>query len=326
MALDCMQRVNMEPVYFIDAHSREQNFHNIPVIHPADISEHDKKTFTFIVCIATLPYVPIKKFLQELGCAEIYHFYDLSEAAFPQIMPNGWMLEAPNKTCLKSIFTSLSHDETSAAHFLQFLWWRIAREEKIYEDYPVLTGQKYFKAPCIPPASKKEFLIDCGVHAGQTIAAFKQYTKEQFIGVHGFEPDPQMYTIATSGHLEDNIKIESLAVSDTIKKAPFRSGLDFASSLAEDGVLIVQTTTIDCLQGAKPTFIKVHVEGAELAVLKGGKNCIEKHRPILMVFADHSPDGLKEIPQFLISLEKYKLYFYLHDYCGNSAIFYAIPQ
>ena len=45
-----------------------------------------------------------------------------------------------------------------------------------------------------------------------------------------------------------------------------------------------------------------------------------------MILADHNEDGLYEIANFLNQLREYKLYFYLHDYCGNSAVYYAIPK
>jgi hypothetical protein len=43
-----------------------------------------------------------------------------------------------------------------------------------------------------------------------------------------------------------------------------------------------------------------------------------------MILADHSEDGLYKIPQFINKLGGYKLYFNLHDYCGNTAVFYGI--
>ena len=326
MALDCMRKADMQPEYFVDAYSGDQEIYGVPVLPPEQISERDKEEVLFVVCIATLPYVPLNTFLTDLGCTKVCHFYDLSESAFPQIMPNGWMLDSVDSEFLERVYAALAHDDLSVAHFLQFLWWRIARIEKINDLFPVLSGRKYFKAPCIPPASGSEYLVDCGVHSGQTIEAFKEYAGDHFTGIYGFEPDPRMFAIAQERHATSAITIEPLAVSDSVRDSAFRGGLDFASTLAVDGNLIVKTVTLDAIQNVKPTFIKLHVEGEELAALRGGRTLIEQYRPVLMVLADHSPDGMAGIPEFLMALEGYRLYFYLHDYCGNSAIFYAVPN
>ncbi|WP_320007355.1 FkbM family methyltransferase [Maridesulfovibrio sp.] len=326
MALDCMRKAEMCPAYLVDAYSGKKEINGIPVIHPDNVAELDKDEALFVVCIATLPYVPLKTYLTDLGCTKVCHFYDLSESDFPHIMPNGWLLDSVDSVFLLRVYAALAHDDFSAAHFLQFLWWRIARVEKINADFPVLSGMKYFKAPCIPPASEAEFLIDCGVHSGQTIESFKEYAGDNFAGVHGFEPDPGMYKIAQERFSASGINIEPLAVSDSVREASFRGGLDFASTLAVDGDIVVGTVNLDSLQGVKPTFIKIHVEGEELAVLRGARKLVEQYRPVLMVLADHSPDGVAGIPEFLMSLDGYRLYFYLHDYCGNSAIFYAVPE
>ncbi len=326
MALDCMRKADLVPEYFVDAYSREQEIQGVPVVHPDNIPDRDKEEVLFVVCIATLPYGPLKTFLVDLGCINVCHFYDFSESAFPQIMPNGWMLDSVDSVFFERVYAALAHDDFSVAHFMQFLWWRIARVEKINEAFPVLSGRKYFKAPCIPPASGSEYLVDCGVHSGQTIEAFKEYAGDHFAGIHGFEPDPRMFSIAQEHHAGPVIRIEQLAVSDSVRDAAFRGGLDFASTLAIDGEFIVKTINLDAIQGVKPTFVKLHVEGEELAVLRGGRKLIQEHRPVLMVLADHSPDGLAGIPEFLMALEGYRLYFYLHDYCGNSAIFYAVPH
>ena len=109
------------------------------------------------------------------------------------------------------------------------------------------------------------------------------------------------------------------------EKKNFQSELGYASKFFLDGSEIVDVVSIDDLN-IKPTIIKVHVEGAEYDVLEGAVETIKESRPIIMVLGDHNSDGLSRIPLFIKRLKEYKLYFLLHDYCGNSAIYYMIPK
>ncbi|XXJ20082.1 FkbM family methyltransferase [Desulfovibrio caledoniensis] len=326
MALDCMERTDLHPEYFVDAHGDGRTIRGIPVIHPDAIPDADKESLTFVVCIATIPYEPIRTALLERGCRDVRHFYDYSEITFPEIMPNGWLVDSPDQELLTRVHEALAHDALSAAHFEQFLWWRVARREVIAPHHPVLTGRKYFGAPCVPAPKDKEFLVDCGVHEGQSIRGFLDYAGQAFGGVLGFEPDPGMCQIARAKFDHPDITILDKAVFARSGTMAFRSNMDFASTLADNGDLHVATACLDDMPEVPATFLKLHVEGAELSVLKGSREFIQQHRPVVMVLADHNSDGLQGIPEFLLELERYTLYFYLHDYCGNSGVYYAVPE
>ena len=64
---------------------------------------------------------------------------------------------------------------------------------------------------------------------------------------------------------------------------------------------IVPITTLNALQETfpSPTIIKIDVEGAEMDVLRGGAECIQKHRPVMLIEVGHdcvpqATDLLKE--------------------------------
>ena len=140
------------------------------------------------------------------------------------------------------------------------------------------------------------------------------------------EPDKNNNTIMkTELSGIDKIKYLPIALSNIDGISNFISGLGFASKIEENGNDNVQIQTIDSLN-INPSIIKLHLEGYELKALHGATETIRRARPLLMVLADHNEDGLYKIAHFLMALDKYKIYFYLHDYCGNSAIFYAIPK
>ncbi len=57
--------------------------------------------------------------------------------------------------------------------------------------------------------------------------------------------------------------------------------------------------TLDSL-GLAPDFVKLHLEGAELAALAGGRETLIRHRPVLAVTVYHNADGIWKTPAWLM--------------------------
>jgi len=121
--------------------------------------------------------------------------------------------------------------------------------------------------------------------------------------VFAFEPSPAAYDglvrhIALN-HLEDVVVPVPAAVADRegtgvlMRSGP--TGTDRLASAQEGGggsEVGVTVTTIDrfcAARGIRPDFIKVDVEGAELAVLEGARGTIEANRNGLSLFVEMHP-------------------------------------
>lgn len=88
----------------------------------------------------------------------------------------------------------------------------------------------------------------------------------------------------------------------------------------------MEVTTIDAL-GMEPTFIKLHLEGAELAVLRGAERTLRSARPIVAATVYHNDDGIWKTPLWMMrNLKDYRFLFRLHSWCGTGAVLYAIPS
>ena len=151
---------------------------------------------------------------------------------------------------------------------------------------------------------------------------------KKFNHIWSFEPDLSNEKIlkeSLSGEGYNRITFNRKALSDNCKVVKFKDGLGFASEVDSCGNKSVDSVALDSLPDIRPTIIKLHIEGDELKALYGAANTIRQYRPIIMVLADHNSDGLFEIANFLKEQYNYKLFFYLHDYCGNSAVFYSYP-
>jgi len=156
--------------------------------------------------------------------------------------------------------------------------------------------------------------------------------KNRFGSITAIEPDASSRAVLQStaaklpADIASKIMISDALLDSTAGSRSFHDGLGYASQIAETGDVIRQTTPIDAL-GLAPTFLKLHLEGAELAALEGALVTIQKHRPIIAATVYHNADGLFKTPAWLSdNLQDYRLLLRLHSWCGTGAVVYAIPH
>lgn len=133
--------------------------------------------------------------------------------------------------------------------------------------------------------------------------------------VHAFEPDPQsmcyLLTNVSRNGLAERVTLWNLAASD--RSANARLYLDVktarTTSLRADAYspdaqrrepLVVATAMLDELITQPPRFVKIDVEGAELAVLAGAARLLREHHPVLLV--EVLPDNLPAAAGLLVPL------------------------
>ena len=327
LAIAVLKKINLYPEYIVDKNIKGK-LDGIDVISPKEIPEEDKKNKLFLICISTIPYQEIYMFLQQIGVKRIRQFYTYATYNAPEVLGNGWIILKKEFDLNKAaeICTLLSHCDMSVAHYLQFLYWKVNNKEYIYKDYPVLSGKKYFFSPVMPLLTDRESFLDCGCYQGAIIESFIQITNGKYAGIYAVEPDKNSMKIVQNKYNDKRIIFDNCGLSDKIMKdVSFQSGMGYASKISEKGNEFIDVKTIDELN-FKPSIIKIHTEGEELKILNGATHIIKKLRPIMMILADHSMDGFYMIPNFARKLENYKCYFCLHDYCGNSAVYYFVPR
>lgn len=327
MAINLLLKAGIRPKYIVDKFVKG-DINGINIINPEQISKHDKENFLFLVCIATVPYNDIIEYLNSLDIKNTLQFYTYAYIKFPSLLLNGWTeyeITDEKKEKILLVCNMLKHDQQSLSHYLQFLWWKVRGIEHLYEQYPVLSGKKYFGSPSLPSLTEDDILLDGGCHYGQTIDSFINATNNKYTKIYAFEPDPENLKICVNKFNDERIIYSDNPIYNECKNTNFLNGLGYASKIDENGNSNINTITIDSLN-INPTIIKLHIEGDELKGLEGAEATIRKHKPILMIMADHSPESLYKIPEFISKFDGYKLFFNLHDYCGNSAVYYAIPK
>ncbi len=141
-------------------------------------------------------------------------------------------------------------------------------------------------------------VLDVGASVGSYAMLFGQWTGPNG-RVYAFEPAPDIRAV-----LERHVAINDLdgivvpvaaAASDANGRSPFVTpgphGISRLAAAGESSPLQVETITIDefCKREAvKPDLIKIDVEGAELAVLRGARDTLRGRRDIA-VFVELHP-------------------------------------
>ena len=115
--------------------------------------------------------------------------------------------------------------------------------------------------------------------------------------VYAFEPVAENVRYI-QGHLAlndiRNVEVHELAICDHVGTSTFQAEETRAMGrLKAEGNTRVQTSTLDTLLEAQlidpPHYIKMDIEGAELAALHGASECIQRYRPIIFL-ATHGCD------------------------------------
>ena len=182
-----------------------------------------------------------------------------------------------------------------------------------------------------------ENIIDGGVHYGEEIIKFIKYFPS-LRRVYAFEPDINSFKNGPYFQVISNdkrVKMIQQALWNNKGKIDFeiisgRSRVVVNSKFLVKNIVKVETISIDdfCFSNnIKVDFIKLDVEGAEMNVVKGAINAINKFRPQMAISIYHNKNDLFEIIEFLNkNFENYL--FKLAHYSPTifETILYAIPE
>jgi FkbM family methyltransferase len=313
---------------------RDPYWSGVVLKHPDAIPQAAKHAFRVAVSIVTSPYVPIEQSLRERGFDDVVPFYDLAEsfrAEHP--LSNGWFappLASDDQTNTVKVLAKW-HDDESRAHHLQFLAWRRLREEWTFEAAPVVAGNRFFIPEVTSVLRDNEVFVDGGAHYGLVTNTFVERTCNSFREIAVIEPDAANRSVLTNNlsawlSQDPRVTVYDCALSERDGHALFREGLGYASQISPLGETWATLRPLDALK-LSPSFIKLHLEGAELGALKSGCRTLCTKRPMIAATVYHNADGIWKTPLWLMqNLDNYRFLFRSHGWCGTGAVVYAIPE
>lgn len=161
--------------------------------------------------------------------------------------------------------------------------------------------------------------------------------------VHSFEPAPRNHELMTRNlelnpRLAERIRAWPLPLGNDANAPVWVDDLLAAGAHVHDNArgygdgekLQVRSETVDALVGCgeieRVDFLKVDVEGDDVAVLEGAAETIRTHRPRLAVACYHRPDDLVRIPETIASLGvSYRWYLQCSTMTRVDTVAFGVP-
>lgn len=149
-----------------------------------------------------------------------------------------------------------------------------------------------------------DVVLDVGAHVGYYTMLAAVLTGHAG-RVFAFEPSPDNYAFLQS-HVAKNRRADittvNAAVGDHAGEVRFQRGTGSGTGhVADDGMLAVSMVTLDGFareRGIRCDAIKIDVEGAEMAVLRGAEELLGRSHPIIFL-STHGPELHRDCMAFL---------------------------
>lgn len=256
----------------------------------------------------------IKKQLDELDI-ESFDFGDLFLRVYDRKYDSDWFIKNRDKI-LKAI--ELFEDNKSKEVYTNIICNRIAPHlaNKSFND--MKEENEYFSTG-IFELTDEECIVDCGAYIGDSLEDYYRIKNGKFATYYCFELDYSNCMICQdkiNEYHKDNIVLINAGVSNENTKVAVTKSNGLNARVDENGSQENTTRLVrldDELSGKKVTFIKMDIEGAEIAALDGAKNIISEQKPKLAISAYHYLSDLWEVPLYINSINpQYKLFLRHH--------------
>jgi FkbM family methyltransferase len=306
----------------------------IPVMSPQEAVARFNDDAMFLVTIYN-GSKPTRQ-LRELGCRRVVP-YAIFFWRFSTLLPSANGLELPHRIVehIDSIRAAsvLLGDARSREEYARQVQWRCTIDEDCLP--PADPSEDMHYAADLVRLGDEEVFVDCGAFVGDSLQAFLNKTQCRFSAIYAFEPDwrnraaLQAYIALRSEDVRQRISVLPYAVCDRNGRSAFTStgAVDASLRSSESEETIECAKLDDVLEAARPTFIKMDIEGSEPDAIRGAAQSLHRSRPTLSICAYHNCEHLWELPLLLRKiLPDYGIY--LRRYAEESweLVYYAVPS
>ncbi len=215
-------------------------------------------------------------------------------------------------------------------------------------------GNSFFD-PKLIPSDKKHVYVDVGTYTGDTICKFLQFCRGDYEKIIGFEPDNGNYAAVNNfiryGKIEnsyiyniglwsekttkvfytlqnnENINYDSpnfySEIEDTIDNNFLENNIKKDNDFISENLIV--DTMDNILSGIVPSIMKINALSSDLPILKGAKELIYSHKPIIIIEYATKQEDLLDSIEYLLSVRKdYQIFFRQKSIFGESkTVLYA---
>jgi FkbM family methyltransferase len=329
--------LKIKPLFIADSKVKEERtiYGDCWIRNYKYLKHFEDKNLLLVVTIFNpkASFSQIKKQLKEYGFNNVISFITLCKIYPDQFLPflNYNILENFKKDKVSiNNFSKKLIDSKSIEIFNNNLK---ARKKFNLELHSIADSNDYFPQDLFEKSLLNESLyIDCGAYDGDTVRSFVS-NNQNFSRVIAFEPDNSNFQkllkeiYSYKSVLKNRILCYPVGLSNVNEIKMFSGDMGMGSSIDKNGNLFVQVVALDSFLSYIPenkVFIKLDVEGFELAAIKGMKKLIKTKSPFLAISVYHKFDDIWKIGNYVSKLnENYHFYLRQHGNDGMDLILYC---
>ena len=271
---------------------------------PDVLTSYDKDT---VVLICSIHTAEIARQLENMGIHNYFSDHWMStriKVSYEQVVPSEEVKWIEEHVC----------DEESSK-VLRAIVEKRKNDDVDYTDIKYFGESEYFIDEFWQPLEDgSEVFIDGGGFTGDTIEEFINWTKGNYKSVYTFEPDPNKAKMIEDNlwRWEGKVHLYKKGLYDKETELKFSEGTNLHSGKivagnTEDSISI-STVALDNVVKERVTFLKMDIEGAEMAALEGARRIITQDKPKLAICIYHKLNDLWEIPRLILEMvPEYKI-------------------
>lgn len=314
----------IEIVAFVDDFLQDNFFNGKPVIRSHELPKNalvvsavvGERPITAINCI--------KK--QGVECLDYFAFQKYSGLTLnPVFYINEFEDEFKlNRHQYEWIFNNLDDPESKLV-LSKILNFRLSRELRFMDGFVNAQDRQYFE-PFLNLKPSGECFLDIGCFDGYTSLEFIKRCPD-YNAIHVFEPDfNNMNVVKSKLQNQKNIHLHAYGVSDHPQVLSFDSN-GSASMISSKGTSNIEVKRIDDVISMPYSFLKMDIEGGELAALKGAAETISRYRPRLAISVYHKVDDLWVIPRQIFEFcSDYRIFIRHYTEGVTETVMFFIPK
>ncbi|MCU7828657.1 MAG: FkbM family methyltransferase [Candidatus Thiodiazotropha sp. (ex Myrtea sp. 'scaly one' KF741663)] len=206
------------------------------------------------------------------------------------------------------IYEKLEDDESKII-FKKLVSFRYDNDIEHLKGFESREKEQYFEE-LLKLNKANETYIDVGGYDGFNVKQFVDRCPD-YQGIYVLEPDRDNYKVCCQNlkYFRD-VSILNKGLSDEKAKLRFTQQ-GSGSAVSSSGEIVIEVDRLDdILDGSvKPTFIKMDIEGAEMAAIEGSKRIIFECHPRLAICVYHKPGDFWRLPEAILKIRSdYRIY------------------
>lgn len=310
---------------YIDQYTEKIAYKGKPIVKLEDIA---KDSLVVSTVTNSRPKTALKK-IADSGVQHFIDYFSFAEAS------NGLIPQLP---CISEMrrdherhkdeyrwVRELMMDSESFKTFDSVMEFRLNATIRSMNEFDFRVNEQYFES--FFEFNSNEVFIDGGGYDGFTTIEFVKRCP-QYEKIHFFEPSASNLEKARKNlsHIS-GVVFHEFGLYDQNAILCFDADDGSACRISDSGSDKIHVNALDDVVHDEVTFIKLDLEGAELAALGGMKKHIITNHPKLAVAVYHQARDFREIPKYVLGLrDDYNIYLRHYTEGWTETVMYFIPK